>query len=279
MKPGIARLPVIRRESGARASRAAHSASARPSFHRMAGRSTPPRASRRVAPCIWPESPIPRTAESAAPVLGLEAVHRPAGGVPPFPRVLLRPAGARGRDAERRSRLGRDPIVLVQQDRLDAGGAEIDAEIHPSSFPLPASILPSRRNPAFTGPRRPRRRRFSCRRPTRGAVGAPSARSRRSRLSSPARPGPHYPCTPAPVPRRPNQEACALWGLSPGTPRRRTSWERLCPARILISGGSAPVRASRPRSQDPAQAPPWGEVRPRTPRTEPKPWNDAVPVG
>ena len=52
-------------------------------------------------------------------------------------------------------------------------------------------------------------------------------------------------------------EAGARWGFSPGMPRRRASWERLCPARILISGGSAPVRAGRPRpsgradSQDP----------------------------
>ena len=31
-------------------------------------------------------------------------------------------------------------------------------------------------------------------------------------------------------------EACARWGCSSSAPRRRASWERLCPARILISG-------------------------------------------
>ena len=86
VKPGIARLPVMRRASGTAASSAAHSAPERPSFQRMAGRSTPPRASRRVAPCIWPESPIARVPASAPPCSALSpstarpvALHQSSG--------------------------------------------------------------------------------------------------------------------------------------------------------------------------------------------------------
>src|SRR6185312_2100092 len=66
VKPGIARLPVIVRKS-ASASSSAHSASLRPSFHRIAGRSTRPCASSTVAPCICPLSPIDSIADGARP--------------------------------------------------------------------------------------------------------------------------------------------------------------------------------------------------------------------
>src|SRR6185437_5637762 len=64
VNPGIARLPVIARKS-ARLSSSAHSASLRPSFHRIAGRSTWPRESSSVAPCICPLSPIASIAAGA----------------------------------------------------------------------------------------------------------------------------------------------------------------------------------------------------------------------
>ncbi len=67
MKPGMAILPAMRRASGQAASIAAHSAAARPSFHRIAGRSTSSRLSSSVAPCIWPASPMPATFAMAGP--------------------------------------------------------------------------------------------------------------------------------------------------------------------------------------------------------------------
>ena len=47
----------------------------------------------------------------------------------------------------------------------------------------------------------------------------------------------------------PHVEACALWDFSSSIPLSQGSWERGRLARMLISGGSAPVRARRPRSQ------------------------------
>ena len=66
VKPGMARLPAIACRRGQAASSSAHSAPLRPSFHRMAGRSTSPAASISTAPCIWPDRPIARTCASAA---------------------------------------------------------------------------------------------------------------------------------------------------------------------------------------------------------------------
>ena len=61
----MARLPVIWRDVGTASSSCAHSALARPSFHKMAGRSTWPCASSTTAPCMWPERPMPRTCAHA----------------------------------------------------------------------------------------------------------------------------------------------------------------------------------------------------------------------
>ena len=66
VKPGMARLPVIWREVGTACSSSAHSALARPSFHRIAGRSTWPCAPSTTAPCMWPDRPMPRTWAQAA---------------------------------------------------------------------------------------------------------------------------------------------------------------------------------------------------------------------
>jgi len=52
VKPGMATLPVTCRSVGNVASRSAHSAAERTSFHRMAGRSTAPVSSSSTAPCI-----------------------------------------------------------------------------------------------------------------------------------------------------------------------------------------------------------------------------------
>src|SRR3954447_1265792 len=57
----MARLPAIVCSDGQRRSSATHSACERPSFQRIAGRSGRPSSSSSVAPCIWPDSPIPRT--------------------------------------------------------------------------------------------------------------------------------------------------------------------------------------------------------------------------
>jgi hypothetical protein len=58
VKPGMAMLPARAVRSGTSRCSSAHSAPLRPSFHRIAGRSTRPAPSSSVAPCIWPESPI-----------------------------------------------------------------------------------------------------------------------------------------------------------------------------------------------------------------------------
>ncbi|MNX44017.1 hypothetical protein D3C86_744950 [compost metagenome] len=65
VKPGIARLPAISPRRGTARVSASHCAPLRPSFQRMAGRSTSPAASSSVAPCIWPDRPMARTCASA----------------------------------------------------------------------------------------------------------------------------------------------------------------------------------------------------------------------
>ena len=55
------RTPAIWPISGNAALRAAASAAARPSFHKMAGRITSPPLSSSTAPCICPDRPIPLT--------------------------------------------------------------------------------------------------------------------------------------------------------------------------------------------------------------------------
>ena len=68
---------------------------ARPSFQRIAGRSTRSSWSRQTAPCIWPERPMPR--RSASVVLAGERVDRRLDGVatrPPGPARTSRDAGA-----------------------------------------------------------------------------------------------------------------------------------------------------------------------------------------
>ena len=62
VKPGITIFPVISLPPGRARSSPSHSATERPSFHRMAGRRTRSNASNSVAPCICPERPMPRTA-------------------------------------------------------------------------------------------------------------------------------------------------------------------------------------------------------------------------
>ncbi len=72
VKPGKTILPVMARKRGS-ASSAAASTWLRVSFHRMQGRRTWSAASISVAPCMWPERPIPLTAESAGPWLAFSA--------------------------------------------------------------------------------------------------------------------------------------------------------------------------------------------------------------
>ncbi len=72
VKPGKTILPVSARKRGS-ASRIAASAWLRVSFQRMQGRSTRSFASMSVAPCMWPESPIPLTAASSAGCSALSA--------------------------------------------------------------------------------------------------------------------------------------------------------------------------------------------------------------
>ena len=128
VKPGIARLPVIARDAGTARSSAAHSATLRPSFHSIAGRSTASLASSSVAPCIWPESPTARTARQAAGIARPQ--HRDGGlrRAPPRRRILLGPVGLRALDVESRAPAGDDAIAIIDQHGLHAGRAEIDSE-------------------------------------------------------------------------------------------------------------------------------------------------------
>ena len=78
----------------------------------MQGRSTASAASSSVAPCIWPDSPIPRTAPGR-PGLGQRPQHRPRS-LDPVRRVLFGPAVVR-------ARLTRSTAHLLRPtDRLDA---------------------------------------------------------------------------------------------------------------------------------------------------------------
>ena len=64
------------------------------------------------------------------------------------------------------------------------------------------------------------------------------------------------------------------WRTPLGTPASR---------RHVRSRGASPFPGRRdagvPRDGVPRYDPPWGEIRPKAPRTDPKPWNNAVPGG
>ena len=84
VKPGIARLPVIAAERSSVASSSAHSACARPSFHRIAGRSTRSASSSSTAPCICPHNPMARTPDRScsarrSPSAASSAAHQASG--------------------------------------------------------------------------------------------------------------------------------------------------------------------------------------------------------
>ena len=75
VNPGSIRLRVIRSSSSSPPARSviqSHSAAARWSFQRIAGRITSPSASSGVRPCIWPHMPMPTT---SAPPCGSCAVR------------------------------------------------------------------------------------------------------------------------------------------------------------------------------------------------------------
>ncbi len=72
MKPGKTMLPVVARKRGSASSSAA-SAKLRVSFHRMQGRSTRSPPSISVAPCMWPDRPMPRTAPRSTPGIARRA--------------------------------------------------------------------------------------------------------------------------------------------------------------------------------------------------------------
>ena len=130
VKPGMAMLPVMSRERGSAFSSVAHCCSLRPSFHRMAGRSGLSPASSRVAPCIWPDRP---TALTALRDVRRQCLHRGVGGAPPVGGILFGPAGVRTGNIERRGGLLHHGVLVVDDDGLDTGSADIDAEIHPPS--------------------------------------------------------------------------------------------------------------------------------------------------
>ena len=90
---------------------------------------------------------------------------------------------------------------------------------------------------------------------------------------------------PPPCPVRP--EACALWGfrqaanaLGHGVLGTRASRPHLLPGASPPCGRDARVPKDAPFPRRlPAPAAPWGEIRQKAPRTDPKPWNNTVSVG
>ena len=129
VKPGNTMLPVSARKRGSASSSAA-SAWLRVSFHRMQGRSTWSSASSTVAPCMWPDSPMPLTAENC---FGCWRAVRPSR----CSVAEIQSAGIpvrTSRDGVARLRYERWPIRRRtgrrDEQHLDARRAEIDPEIH-----------------------------------------------------------------------------------------------------------------------------------------------------
>jgi hypothetical protein len=72
-----------------------------------------------------------------AAALRVEPYDGAIGCGPPIRRILFRPAGMRARDGKWRSCLAGDGPAVVDQDGLDAGGPDVDAEKHRASILRP----------------------------------------------------------------------------------------------------------------------------------------------
>ncbi len=128
MNPGSARLPVssISRSSPSVSSISAHSSPVRWSFHRIAGRSTFPRASSATSPCIWPERPIPAGApHSARSRSSTDSVarHQSSGSCSDQPARGVES----GYSASARAHHG--PLG-VDRNPFDRRGAHVDSDEH-----------------------------------------------------------------------------------------------------------------------------------------------------
>ena len=106
----------------------------------MQGRSTSSRASSSVAPCMWPERPMPFTAASALALSALSpsrtassAVHQLSGSCSDQPGC--------GRETSSEAvRLAMIRCVAVHQHRLDRGRADIEPEIHRNGTPPACAV-------------------------------------------------------------------------------------------------------------------------------------------
>ena len=124
MNPVSARFPSARsrRSSPIRSSISRHSAPVRWSFQRIAGRITRSAGRGRRGRASAPRGRSPRPPARRTPPRGRR------GGEPPGLGILLRPARAAGSRAVAARGDGEDRAVGRERERLDAGGADVEAD-------------------------------------------------------------------------------------------------------------------------------------------------------
>ena len=129
VKPGMARLPVMRASSrlaalelGAFGARCGRRSTGSP------GAATRSAASSSVAPCIWPDEADGRAPRERSARAAQRRRPRCVGRPPPVLGILLGPAAAAGAGRRAARWPGRPPLPVVDQHRLHARRAEVDAE-------------------------------------------------------------------------------------------------------------------------------------------------------
>ena len=104
-----------------------------------------PRRSSSVAPCIWPDRPIAAHARRAPRPAGAAPTRR--GAATSHAASCSENSGCGPRHGQRRAGLGDDRLALIHDDGLDAGGAEVDSQIHVRPAPTENLTLISSRSP------------------------------------------------------------------------------------------------------------------------------------
>ena len=131
------RAPRIRRRSGRRSTGSPDAAACRA-------------ASRKVAPCIWPERPTPASRANASGALLRNAATPVVTAVDPVVGVLLAPQRLRSRQRQRHGGVGDRALLGVDQQRLDRRSADVQpkkgfarADCHDLLLPTPHAPLNS----------------------------------------------------------------------------------------------------------------------------------------
>ncbi len=94
----------------------------------------------------------PDPAQPLQPVLAGDRADRALDRAPPVLRLLLGPAGMRPRHGQALARLADQPLLAVEQHRLDRGRADINSQVH-SVPPRPPQRAGSRRRSRHVGRR------------------------------------------------------------------------------------------------------------------------------